>query len=73
MSRYDNEGCYADIHRNGVAGLRTYSHEAGGSYNEVASNTALFHLTKGDSVWIQTGTCGYFFGYPYTAFSGWRL
>ena len=71
MSRGDNADCYADIHRNGVAGLRTYSNEAGGSYNEAAYNTVVFHLIKGDSVWIQTQACGYFYGYPYTAFSGW--
>ena len=73
MNSHDDQDCQAYIYRNGVAGLVTQSSEGGGSYNEVASNTIVYHLTKGDSVWIQTGTCGYFRGFPCTAFSGWRL
>ena len=65
--------CYTFIYRNGVQYLMSHSQESGGSLFEAASNTEVFHLNKGDSVWIQTATCGAFHGYPYTAFSGWKL
>ena len=73
MGGSESQDCYSFIYRNGVVGLQTHSYEAGGSYHEVASNTAVFHLIIGDSVWIETRSCVYFYGYPYTAFSGWRL
>ena len=73
MSNSDSQDCFAFIYRNGVKSLEASSYEAGGSEYEVASNTEVFHLTKGDTIWIQTDSCGYFFGYPYTAFSGWKL
>ena len=73
LSGNDNEDCYAYIYRNGEKLLMTNLDEAGGSAYEAASYTAVFHLSVGDQVWIQTDTCGYFYGYPYTAFSGWKL
>ena len=73
MGRYSNEDCFAYIYRNGVKSLMTHSYETGGSYSEVASNTVVFHLKAGDTVWIQTYNCAFFYGYPYTAFSGWNV
>ena len=73
MSNNERYDCYAYIYRNGVKSLVTQAVERGGSVFEVASNTEVFHLTKGDTVWIQTDSCGYFYGYPDTAFSGWKL
>ena len=73
MNSGDTTDCSAYIYKNGVKLLLTYAVERGGSYNEVASNTAVFHLSVGDTVWIQTSSCGSFAGYPYTAFSGWKL
>ena len=73
LSGGDNRDCYAYIYRNGEKSLMTNSYEAGGSAYEAASNTAVFHLSVRDRVWIETESCGYFFGYPYTAFSGWKL
>ena len=73
MSGSDSANCYADIYRNGEKSLRSYSWEYGGSGNEVASNTEVFHLSIGDQILIQTETCGYFHAYPLTAFSGWKL
>ena len=64
--------CNAYIYRNGARSLETYSYESSSGY-EVASNTVVFHLSMGDKVWIQTSDCDYFQGYPYTAFSGWKL
>ena len=69
----DSVSCDAYIYRNGERSLMTYSYEFGGSRNEVASNTEVMHLSVGDQVWIQTRKCGHFWGYPYTAFSGWKL
>ena len=65
--------CFAYIHRNGVQYLMSHSQEHDGSLYESASNTVVFHLNKGDTVWIQTTTCDTFYGYPNTAFSGWKL
>ena len=72
MSGGSGQNCYAFICRNGASSLETYSYEFR-SANEVASNTVVFHLTMGDKIWIQTNGCDYFEGYPYTAFSGWKL
>ena len=72
MSRNTNEHCYAYIYRNGVASLMTFAYETSSNY-EVASNTEIFHLNQGDRVWIQTTECDWLYGYPYTAFSGWKL
>ncbi|KAK3106676.1 hypothetical protein FSP39_024948 [Pinctada imbricata] len=71
MSRSSSEYCYAYIYHNNTQLLM--SHGYGGSYNEVASNTIVLLLSVGDMVWIQTGTCRYNYGYPYTAFSGWKI
>ena len=73
MSNGDSQDCYAYIYRNGVKSLLTEALERGGSQYEVASNTEMFHLSVGDTVWIQTDSCFYFHGYPSTAFSGWKL
>ena len=73
LSRGSSENCYAFIYRNGQKSLVSFSYENGGSGDEAASNTAVFHLSVGDRVWIQTTYCGWFHGYPYTAFSGWKL
>ena len=67
------DNCDAYIYRNGASSLMTYSHEESGSGYESATNTVMFHLNIGDTVWIQTGYCRYFHGYPTTAFSGWKL
>ena len=72
LSDSDNRYCNAFIYRNGVKSLMAYAHEAN-SYHEAASNIEIFHLDQGDRVWIQTQTCHYFNGYPYTAFSGWKI
>ena len=32
-----------------------------------------FSLSQGDQVWIETNHCGYFFGKPENAFSGWKV
>ena len=73
MSNSGGQNCYAFIYRNGVRSLETFSEENGGSIYEHASTTVVFHLSMGDKVWIQTSGCVYFQGYPYTAFSGWKL
>ena len=52
--------CYTYIYRNGVQYLMSHAIERGGSLYESASNTEVFHLIKGDTVWIQTTTCGVF-------------
>ena len=61
--------CDSAIYRNGVSALETISHGDSAS----ASNTIAFPLTVGDRVWIETKQCGYYNGYPYTAFSGWKI
>ena len=73
LSGNDNQDCVAYIYRNGQKSLMSHSDEGGGSWNEAASNTAVFNLSVGDQVWIETETCGWFNGYPFTAFSGWKL
>ena len=73
LSRGSSENCIAYIYINGIRSLVSHSLDNGGSPNEAASKTEVLHLSVGDHVWIQTDTCHYFYGYPYTAFSGWKL
>ena len=73
MSGSDSEECYADIYRNGEKSLVSFSYENGGSGDEAASNTAVFHLIVGEQVWIQTERCDWFFGFLLTAYSRWKL
>ena len=72
LSNVEHQHCNSYIYRNGVRSLSTNAYEENG-YNEAASNTEIFHLDQGDRVWIQTTLCEYFYGYPHTAFSGWKL
>ncbi|KAK3104977.1 hypothetical protein FSP39_014499, partial [Pinctada imbricata] len=72
MSISSSRACYAYIYHNGNQLLESYSVEANGGYYEVASNTIVLTLTVGDHVWIQTATGTHCYGYPYTAFSGWK-
>ena len=71
-SGYTTDGCFTYIYRNGQSSMVVNSYEKG-SVEEAASNTVIFHLQMGDTVWIQTAVCEYNFGYPYTGFSGWKL
>ena len=72
MSHNPGENCLAYIYRNGVKSLMTHAYESS-SHLETASNTEIYHLNQGDTVWIQTTICEFFYGYPNTAFSGWKL
>ena len=72
LSDTDIKHCNVYIYRNGIPSLMAFAYEANGVL-EAASNTEIFHLDQGDTVWIQTTTCEYFHGYPYTAFSGWNI
>ena len=72
MSRGERQHCDAYIYRNGVPSLVAFAYEDS-SNNEVASNTEIFHLGQNDTVWIKTTTCDFLYGYPYIAFSGWKL
>ncbi|KAK3104477.1 hypothetical protein FSP39_003066 [Pinctada imbricata] len=73
MSNSDSQRCYAYIYHNGNRLLLSQSIEENGGYYEAASNTILLTLTVGDRVWIQTGASTFCYGYPNTAFSGWKL
>ncbi|KAK3106269.1 hypothetical protein FSP39_016407 [Pinctada imbricata] len=73
MSRSSSEYCYAYIYHNSIKLLMSNSYESNAGYHEVASNTIVLMLSVGDMVWIQTDTCKYGYGYPYTAFSGWKM
>ena len=65
--------CEAYIYRNGIRSLLAHAYDGGGSSYEAASNSAVFSLTTGDTVWIETGRCQRMYGYPHNAFSGWKL
>ncbi|KAK3105265.1 hypothetical protein FSP39_021318 [Pinctada imbricata] len=73
MSGSDSQRCYAFIFHNGNQLSVSYSEEKNHGYAEVASNTILLTLNVGDRVWIETATGKYCYGYPYTAFSGWKI
>ncbi|KAK3106112.1 hypothetical protein FSP39_012968 [Pinctada imbricata] len=73
MSGSFSQNCFAYIYHNNAELLRSHSQEANKGYHEVASNTITLSLSVGDTVWIQTHTCIFGYGYPYTAFSGWKL
>ncbi|KAK3105264.1 hypothetical protein FSP39_021288 [Pinctada imbricata] len=73
MSRSASQYCKAYIYHNGNPLLLSHSIEGNGGTYEVASNTILLTLTVGDQVWIKTETGTYCHGYPFTAFSGWKI
>ena len=67
------QGCRANIYKNGVRSLEAYSWEGSQGYAEDATNTVVYQLSVGDTVFIKTITCDQFDGYPYTGFSGWKI
>ncbi|KAK3105419.1 hypothetical protein FSP39_024908 [Pinctada imbricata] len=73
LSGSASENCEAYIYHNGNRLLKSHSYEYNGGYSEAASNTILLSLTVGDHLWIQTPVGTRCYGYPYTAFSGWKI
>ena len=61
--------CDSAIYKNGDSWLETRAHVDSSS----ATNTIVFRLAQGDQVWVKTKQCGYYNGYPYTSFSGWKM
>ncbi|KAK3089076.1 hypothetical protein FSP39_000591 [Pinctada imbricata] len=62
------------LYHNGNRLMRSYSEDNGNEgHFEGASTTIVLSLVVGDSVWIQTTTGTYCYGYPITGFSGWKL
>ena len=71
IGTYGNHKCAAYLRKNVV--IEGMAYVQGSSSVEMASNTVVLYLDAGDRVYIQTSSCDYIYGKPYSMFSGWKI
>ena len=72
MSGSTGEECISTITHNGRKILAANAQENGSAW-EIASNSIVLQLRKGDRIWIAASQCTFTYGYPRASCNGWKL
>ena len=76
LATFQGKSCDARLYINGSSRpLRAYAGLKGvsGTARSQSTMVATVRLSAGDTVWVQTEGCDFFYYSPYNAFSGWKL
>ena len=72
MSGSNGQECIGTITHNGRKILAANAQENGSAW-EMASNSIVLQLRKGDRIWIAASQCTFTYGYPRASLNGWQL